>query len=53
MKPQQLLVSQKDSLQGSLFGDEAAESMLQKKQTIENVTHNYIIIEGDLKLMNL
>jgi len=43
--PQQLFVSQKDSLQGSLFGDEAVAPVTEKI-TIESVDHNYVVIEN-------
>ena len=47
---QQLFVPQKESLQGSLFSDEALLPVAEKS-SIENVSHNYILVEGrsDLK----
>ncbi len=58
-KTQELSVSQKDSLQGSLFGEQPASTVMEKSG-IENVVHNYKIIEGDSaiaefvnKVMNL
>ena len=49
-EPQQLFVPQKNSLQGSLFGDEAMAPVAEKI-TIENVDHNYVLVENssDLK----
>ena len=47
---QQASVPQKDSFQGSLFGDEEITPVTEKG-TIENVNHNYILIDSssDLK----
>lgn len=49
-KTQELSVSQKDSLQGSLFGEQTASTAIEKT-SIENVVHNYKIIEGDSALV--
>jgi DNA polymerase-1 len=43
--PQQLFVPAKDSFQGSLFGDEAI-APITEKNTIENVKHNYLLLEN-------
>jgi len=45
-EPQQLFVTQKDSIQGSLFGDEVIipETV---NTNIENVTHNYSVIDNN------
>ncbi|TAL64238.1 MAG: DNA polymerase I [Bacteroidetes bacterium] len=48
-EPQQLIVQQKDSLQGSLFGDEAT-GIITEKNSIENVSHNYILLEKSADL---
>ncbi len=46
---QQLFVPQKESLQGSLFGDETMIPVTEK-MSIENVNHNYVLLEkSDLK----
>jgi DNA polymerase-1 len=47
---QQLFVTQKESFQGSLFGDEAS-CPVAEKVSIENVAHNYVLVEdkSDLK----
>jgi len=44
-QPQQLFAPQKDSTQGSLFGDEATVPE-REKTSIENVAHNYIVIDN-------
>jgi DNA polymerase-1 len=44
-EPQQIFVPQKDSLQGSLFGDEVMTPVVERT-SIGNVVHNYKIIEG-------
>ncbi len=46
---QQTSVPQKDSFQGSLFGDEEITPVTEK-ETIENVNHNYILIDGSSEL---
>jgi DNA polymerase-1 len=51
-EPQQLLVPQKDSLQGSLFGDEVITAITEKV-SIENVDHKYILIENSSDLKEL
>jgi DNA polymerase-1 len=47
---QQLFVPREESLQGSLFGDEAT-TPVNEKTSIENVIHNYTVLENssDLK----
>ena len=49
---QQLFVPQKDSLQGSLFGDEEI-SPVSEKESIENTNHNYILIQNSTELKDL
>jgi len=49
---QQLVVTQRDSLQGSLFGDEVIAPVVEKI-TIENIDHNYILIENKEDLSEL
>jgi len=51
-EPQQLLVPLKDSLQGSLFGDEVITAITEKV-SIENVDHKYILIENSSDLKEL
>ncbi|MCX6325610.1 MAG: DNA polymerase I [Bacteroidia bacterium] len=48
-EPQQLFVPQKEFLQGSLFGDEAIAPVAEKS-SIENVIHNYTLIESNSDL---
>lgn len=49
-EPLQMFVPQKDSQQGSLFADESS-TPLTELRTIENVVHNYIVLDNksDLK----
>jgi DNA polymerase-1 len=44
-EPQELFSPQKDSLQGSLFGDEAT-AQVNEKASIENVEHTYNLLEN-------
>ncbi|MGD0753976.1 MAG: DNA polymerase I [Bacteroidales bacterium] len=44
-EPQELFSLQKDSLQGSLFGDEAIVQ-INEKTSIENVEHTYTLLEN-------
>jgi DNA polymerase-1 len=44
-EPQQLFPPQKDSLQGTLFGDNAVLP-LTEKASIENVNHNYTLLDN-------
>jgi len=46
---QALTIAQKDSMQGSLFGEESA-SAPPVMASIENITHNYIILEKESDL---
>ena len=48
----QVVVSQKDSLQGTLFGEEKIIPV-SEKTAIENVTHNYILVDGKSALKDL
>ena len=48
-EPQQLFVTQKDSIQGSLFGDEAIIPETENT-SIENVSHNYSVIDNNTGL---
>ena len=49
---QQIFIPQKDSLQGSLFGDEEI-SPVSEKESIENTNHNYILIQNSTELKDL
>ncbi|MBE3086806.1 MAG: DNA polymerase I, partial [Bacteroidetes bacterium] len=51
-KQQQLFVTQKESFQGSLFGDEAS-CPVAEKVSIENVAHNYVLVENNSDLKEL
>lgn len=51
-EPQQLFVPQKDSQQGSLFGDDAVAPLSDLK-TIENTDHSYKVIDSDTELKEL
>ena len=44
-EPQELFSPEKDSLQGSLFGDEAI-AQVNEKTSIENVEHTYTLLEN-------
>jgi len=48
----QILITQQESLQGSLFSDEEIISV-EEKATIEKVSHNYVLIENDSGLSEL
>ncbi|MCX6322189.1 MAG: DNA polymerase I [Bacteroidia bacterium] len=49
---QQLFVTQKESFQGSLFGDEAS-CPVAEKASIGNVAHNYVLVENNSDLKEL
>jgi DNA polymerase-1 len=44
-EPHQLFVSQQESQQGSLFGNEVSGPVI-KMDSIENINHNYVILES-------
>lgn len=49
---QQLFVPQKDSGQGTLFGDEAV-SPVTERVSIENVSHKYVLVQDNKELNDL
>ena len=49
-EPQLIQAAQKDSTQGTLFGNEATSSPNVEKTTIENSSHNYTVIANDSDL---
>jgi len=51
-KPNQIFNTQKESLQGSLFGDQEIIAVAEKS-TIEKVNHNYEIIDNERDLAEL